>query len=136
MEPILPCPATAWQRGRAKDVAIRNFAGLAPRGELICSRSRHGDQPVPPLVSSQNQRDLKGYYAASRRQLPVERGRLFQDPEVLCADQIIQPPDVISGFDFDSLMPGGTLDGPPLAPNGKDSRATGGDGLLRLEPNA
>lgn len=115
----------------------RNFQGYTTGGELDLLAIGVTAISQYPRLFSQNQRDLKGYYAAlAAGQLPVERGLVVQDPEVLLRRQIIQRLMCDFRIDFDSLSLEGPLDGPRrFAAEWDDLGQLEADGLLRLEPN-
>ncbi len=119
----------------------RNFQGYTTGGELDLLGIGVTAISQFPTLFSQNQRDLGTYLRSLEAgELPVQRGLVVRDPELLLRRRIIQ--DLMCAFrvDFDGveddLEPGRPIDGRRrFAHEWRDLEAMQADGLLRLEPN-
>ncbi len=120
----------------------RNFQGYTTGGELDLLGIGVTAISQFPTLFSQNQRDLRRYVRSLEAgELPVERGLVVQDAEVLLRRRIIQTLMCDFRVDFDrieaGIEPGGALDGRRRFPREWiDLEALQADGLLQLEANA
>ncbi len=115
----------------------RNFQGYTTGGELDLMAIGVTAISQYPTLFSQNLRDLRAYYASLEAGvLPVERGLVVRDREVLLRRRIIQQLMANFRIDFDDLEGEAALDGPRcFAGEWRELEALAADGLLRLERN-
>jgi oxygen-independent coproporphyrinogen-3 oxidase len=125
--------AVAARQGRLH----RNFQGYTTGGELDLLGVGVTAISQFPHLFSQNLRDLKAYTRSLQDgRLPVERGLVVRDPEVLLRRRIIQSLMCRFAVDFDTIALGQPLDARRLfATEWADLETMASDGLLLLGEN-